>query len=580
MRAVRMIENVRRRCAASARAAGGIAVAALLALSLSCGEKPKPSEPRIPREVEVPLYLRDTVGEIARFSGREGILVQGYGFVTGLDGTGTKVMPPGIRQQILDMMRRHKVSGPQEILSNPDNAVVMVTGVMPPGLAKGEVFDLEVRAITTTETTSLEGGFLLECDLARVVSSRGVQAKSEVLAVGRGGIFVAPFASDEKGKEMIDPRAGRILAGGRSLKTRHFRLVLLTSSVRIVDQVVRLINGRFPGAAKGSEDPSRMDLAVPAEYQDDNVHFLDLVGGIYLRESPAARDGRVNVLVEALKSGKDMDRVAICAEAMGTSVVPHLRPLATHPSEAVRFHVGRTLANLQDAQSVSLLEPIALKDDSEFQEMAVEALGRLRSGIGLGVLGRALNAKSARVRVAAWQAMTRIAPRMFVADIFKDKFNLSVIGTSAEPFVYVSRTQKPQIVIFGDVTVRPPVVLETRRVLATAHDGAKEMTLISRWHGNDYRVRSALAVRDLIGKLALPLVPPIEEGKPSAVAEGPPLGLDLSYSDVVGLLYELSRKKSLGAPLVLQPLTYRGGSGLMSRPIGEKEDESQISPEP
>jgi hypothetical protein len=579
MRAVRMIENVRRRCAASARAAGGIAAAALLALGLSCGEKPKPSEPRIPREVEVPQYLRDTVGEIARFSGREGILVQGYGFVTGLDGTGTKVMPPGIRQQVLDMMRRHKVSGPQEILSNPDNAVVMVTGVMPPGLAKGEVFDLEVRAIPTTETTSLEGGFLLECDLARVVSSRGVQAKSEVLAVGRAGIFVAPFASDEKGKEAIDPRAGRILAGGRSLKTRHFKLVLLTSSVRIVDQVVRLINGRFPGAAKGSEDPSRVDLAVPAEYQDDNGHFLDLVGGIYLRESPAARDGRVNVLVEALKSGKDMDRVAICAEAMGTSVVPHLRPLATHPSEAVRFHVGRTLANLQDAQSVSLLEPIALKDDSEFQEMAVEALGRLRSGIGLGVLGRALNAKSARVRVAAWQAMTRIAPRMFVADIFKDKFNLSVIGTSAEPFVYVSRTQKPQIAIFGDVTVRPPVVIETRRVLATVHDGAKEMTLISRWHGNDYRVRSALAVRDLIGKLALPLVPPIEEGKPP-VAEGPPLGLDLSYSDVVGLLHELSRKKSLGAPLVLQPLTYRGGSGLMSRPIGEKEDESQIGPEP
>ena len=54
MRAVRMIENVRRRCAASARAAGGIAAATLLALGLSCGEKPKPSEPRIPREVEVP----------------------------------------------------------------------------------------------------------------------------------------------------------------------------------------------------------------------------------------------------------------------------------------------------------------------------------------------------------------------------------------------------------------------------------------------------------------------------------------------------------------------------------------------
>jgi len=75
-------------------------------------------------------------------------------------------------------------------------------------------------------------------------------------------------------------------------------------------------------------------------------------------------------------------------------------------------------------------------------------------------------------------------------------------------------------------------------------------------------------------------MPPVEAGRPPP-AEGRPQGLDLSYSDVVGLLYELSQKKSLGAPLVLQPLTFRGGSrGLTSRPIGEKEEESPLSGEP
>ena len=573
MRADRMIENMRRWGAVFARAVVVAALPALAALSLACAERPKPSEPRIPREVEVPEYLRDTVGEITRFSGREGVPVQGYGFVTGLDGTGTKVMPPGIRQQILDMMRRHKVSGAEEILSSSDNAVVMVTGVISPGLAKGETFDLEVRAISTTETTSLDGGFLLECDLNRVVTSRGVEAKSEILALGRGSVFVSPFASDEKSKAAIDPRVGRILAGGRTTKTRHFRLMLLAPSVRMVDQVVRLINGRFPGAAKGSEDPSRIDLAVPPEYLDDNVHFLDLVGGIYVRESPGARDQRVVVLVDALKKGEDLDRVAICLEAMGPSFVPHLRPLAAHESEAVRFYVGRTLANLQDAQSVAVLEPIALKDNSEFQESAVEALGRLKSGIGLGVLGRALNAKSPRVRVAAWQAMTRVAPRMFVAEILRDKFILSVIPTKSDPFVYVSRTQKARVAIFGDVTLRPPVVAETRRVLVSAHDNVKEMTLISRWHGKDYRVQSTLALKDLIDKLARPLTLPVAEGAFPPAVEGPPQGLDLSYSDVVGVLYELSRKKSLGAPLMLQPLTYRGDvERMITRPIGDKED--------
>ena len=95
--------------------------------------------------------------------------MQGLGFVTGLDGTGTKALAPGIRQQILDIMRRNKVEHPEEIVESPDTAVVMVSGRLAPGIGQGELFDLEVRAIPSTEATSLEGGFLLECDLTRVV---------------------------------------------------------------------------------------------------------------------------------------------------------------------------------------------------------------------------------------------------------------------------------------------------------------------------------------------------------------------------------------------------------------------------
>jgi HEAT repeat protein len=257
---------------------------------------------------------------------------------------------------------------------------------------------------------------------------------------------------------------------------------------------------------------------------------------------------------------------------MGPSVLPQIRSLATHESEAVRFYIGRTFANLQDAQSVAVLEPIVLKDDAEFQEAAAEALGRLKSGIGLGVLTRVLNAKSSRVRIAAWQAMTRVAPRMFVSEVIKDKFNVSVVPTKGEPFVFVSRTLKAQVAIFGNVTLRPPVVAETRRVLASAPEGAKDMTLISRWHGKDYRVQAALEAKDLIDKLARPLAPAGTE-KAAADADALPQGLDLSYSDVVGVLYELSRKKALGAPLVLQPLTFRGGTERMTaRPVGDKEE--------
>jgi hypothetical protein len=428
--------------------------------------------------------------------------------------------------------------------------------------------------VPTTETTSLEGGFLMECDLTRVVATRGVAAKTEALAIGRGAIFVSPFAADDKTKAAVDPRVGRVLAGGKSLKTRHFQLTLLTPSTRVTDQIVRLVNARFPGAAKGTMEGTRIDLEIPAAYQDDKGHFLDLLGAVYLRETPDARDQRVTLLIDTLRGGKDMDRAALCLEAQGASVVPQLRTLASHESEAVRYYVGRTMANLQDAQAVSVLDPIIRNDASEFQEQAVEALGHLKSGLGLGVMSRALGVKSARVRVAAWQAMSRIAPRTFAVRSFRDKFDLSVVATTADPFIYVSRTLKPEFVIFGDVTVRPPVLAETRRITATAREGQTHVTLISRYHDKDYRIEAPLSVRGIIDKMATPCAPPLDPSKPIPLDQTTELqGLDLGYSDVVGLLYEMSKKRAMSAPLVLQPLQIHiGGDRPTARPIGEPEE--------
>ncbi|HUU93071.1 MAG TPA: flagellar basal body P-ring protein FlgI [Phycisphaerae bacterium] len=557
---------VRRTLGVRASATLCLAVVALAAASPSCLHEREPREPRTPRDIEEPGYLKDTVGAVARFAGREPVAVQGFGFVTGLDGTGTKVVPPGVRQQILAMMRRNKVGHAEEILADPDTAVVTVSGWLTPGIAKGERFGLAVQAIPRTDTTSLEGGFLLECDLTRVRLARGVESRSEPLALGRGSIFVSPFGSAGRPQDAGDPRLGRVLAGGKALKARHFRLALLTPSVRTADQIVRLVNARFPGAASGTEDPGRIDLAVPRRFREDKTHFLDLVGAIYMRETPAARDNRVALLLETLEAGEDMDRVALCLEAFGPTVAPHLYGLGAHSSGAVRFYVGRTLARLQDARAVHILERIATDDTSPHQEQAVAALGELRSGIGLGVLGRTLNAASARVRVAAWQQMERLSPPTFVARRFADKFTLSIVATRAEPFIYVARTLKPQIALFGDVTIRPPILAETRRVTATALENEDTLKLISRRRATDVRVEAALDVRDLIEKVASPFG--VTDTQPKVQ------GLDLGYSDVVGLLHEMSRKGALSGRIVLQPLEYRiAGDRPTARPISTTGEE-------
>ncbi len=558
------------RLALAALAAGCLALGAL---GPACTGGSEATVPRVPRDVEVPPYLTDTVGELARFSGREYLPVRGLGLVTGLDGTGTTVVPPGIRQQMLDAMVKHHVEGPEMVLASPDTAVVFVQGWLPPGLVKGEEFDLEIRAVPNTETTSLEGGYLLACDLREVIGARGADLGTEAVAVGRGPIFVSPFVAEEgaapgaaKGaapaaakRAANDPRVGRILAGGQALDSRTFRLALLEPSLRTAEQVARLVNARFPGAAKTTRDPGRVDLTVPDAYADDKTRFLDLVGSLYLRETPDARDRRVGLLLDALAAHKDVNRVSLCLEAFGTAVVPRVKSLANHPSEVVRFNVGRILARLQDAEAVRILEPIAMDDGSDFQEEAVRALGELKAGTGLGVLGRALDAKSARVRIAAWKATVRLSPQACERVVFREKFLMTLVPTRAEPFVYFSRTEKPHVAVFGDIRVKPPVLVETRRALASAVEGGDRLTLVSRRRGKDRTAEASLALKDVVEKMAAPL--------PSEDYKGP-TGLDLGYSDVVGVVSEIARRGALGGGIVLQPLEYRiPGERPVARPI-------------
>ena len=541
----------RRPLARPARLALALAAGAA-ALAAGClPRQEEASTPRTPRDVSVPEYLEDTVGEVARFAGREPLIVQGYGFVTGLDGTGTTAVPPGIRRRVLDMMHRKQVAEPERLLASRDTAVVSVFGQIPPGAREGERFDLGVRTIPGTETTSLAGGFVLGCDLHRVRVARGVEARSEPLGTGRGSIFVSPFAAEKEGVSAATAtRQGRILAGGRTLRPRQFRLVLLVPSVRTADQVVRLINARFPAAAEGARDAARLDLTVPQALRDEKTRFLELVGSLYMREMPGARQQRVRLLLDTLRRHEDMDRVALCLEAFGASVAPQLYPLGDSSDTAVRFHAGRILAHLQDARAVHVLEPIATDDEAAQQEEAVEALGRLRSGLGLGVLSRALHARSVRVRVAAWRAMVGLVPRTFLDRTFEGKFDLHVVATDADPFVYVSRTGRAEIAIFGQVAVQPPILAETRRVTVTARPDQPRLHLISRRHDRDIHLDAGLTVRSLVETMAEPIHGDAQD--PQQVT-----GLGLGYSDVVGLLHEMDRKEALAGPIVLQPLQYR-----------------------
>ena len=532
-------------------------------------------QPERVRDIPGPEYLGNTVGQRAFFTGGEPLLVRGLGLVTGLDETGSTTHPPGLRTRMLKIITPHGVPNPERILADPNTAVVTIAGYLPPGCRAGEKFDLVVTAAPGTQTTSLAGGTLLAADLARVEPTRTGTAQGSVLAVGRGELFVSPFVAegrstrappsgggirpitpeqpdppppaDEPGPPAMrsDPRVAWVLGGGQCRQTRAFYLNQLEPSERTAHQIIRHINARFPGAAKGNINPGIIDLKVPADYVHDKLRFLDVVGAVYLVDSPDRRERRVRELVAQLEAVSDRQAVVAALEAFGKPTIALVDPLLKHPDAAVRFSAARVLARLNQSNVLGVLDQFVRDDDSPYQEPAVLALADLSGGGGAAVIREALDARSPAVRITAYLVLRRIAPNMLTAAELPGRLELATVETRAGPFVFVGRQLQPRVVLFGDVRLYPPLLVDTPRLLASVREG-EPVTLVNKRWGAGHKIQTSLNVGRVVAVLA---------GPPGVTAEDPkPKGLDLLYSDVVGFLDQAFKAGALKARIVYEPV--------------------------
>jgi hypothetical protein len=521
----------------------------------------------LPREFPTAEYLAETVGTKAYYSGADPILVQGYGLVTGLRGTGSRTLPPWLKDRMMKVLGQHRVPNPEAVLADPNTAVVYVSGYIPTGAQKGERFDLAVAAVPGTETTSLEGGYLMPMELARMESSRTGPVTGLSMATGSGEMFVSPFTAADRvtspssgvrpigpndtsaptePQRLIDPRLAWVIGGGETLQSRRFLLNLLEPSERLADQIVSQVNARFPNTAKGRVQAGIVDFRIPAEYAHQKQHFLDVMGAVSLIVSPTRREERQRLLIAKLIEGPDRVAASAALEAFGRDALPLIEPLARHADPAVRFYAADLMARLNQPNAIGILEPFLRDDASPFQEKAVTSLAELR-GIAAGTITRGFDASSPLVRIAAYTALRRIAPTMLQDTIaIPDRMELATIRSKAEPFVYVGRSLEPRVVVFGDVRLKPPFLIDTERMLVTAREGESVVTLVNKQYGPTAKVLSTLAVADVVGFLASP--PRVESDHPN------PRGLDLSYADVVAFLDRAKTQGALSSPLVYEPI--------------------------
>lgn len=546
---------------------------------------------------DVPDVFRGTIGAEGSINGTEPQLVSGLGIVVNLNGTGGGEIRPDVLATMERELSRNGVGrgsnavgvlegmSPQEFLRSPNVAVVVVEAKIAPGAPEDSEFDVAVRTLPGSTVTSLEGGTLWTTDLRLGPATTFGGYKTRKLAEARGPIYVNPFTEPAAGgpsEAVITRTSGRVLGGGRVTEPLKLELVLDTDSHSRARSVVAAINASFPRepgemgqTARGRGTDSMASgtpgeaivaqtvaISIPRAYKDDPAEFLDLLR--YTRIDQAFPQDFAKRYVEELKANPSMSRqLCGCLKAIGKTAVPFLNSMYDYPEFAPRMAALEAGAFHNDARVAPHLIELAKSAPASVRLQAIRLMAKLPRNPNVGIaLFDLLNAPELEVRVGAYEAVSKrfdgVIPKVAVGiNPRQPKFVLESVPSSA-PMVYVTQQGAPKIVIFGggwggSEAARNPrersagVVMLQKPSTVTAW--SDRFMLRSDCETCPVRMmyRNARTGETTQQNVSDKLVEFIEYLAHKPTPEEPAPGLDMSYSEVVGLLYELSRQEAIAA---------------------------------
>ncbi|MEL7473623.1 MAG: flagellar basal body P-ring protein FlgI [Planctomycetota bacterium] len=558
----------------------------------ACGSSSK----RRPRSVTPsvapgPAALSGTIGQMATISGTQPTLVSGYGLVVGLNGAGGGPLPEAVAGHMERVMGLQGVSrandnpnsliaglSPQELLRDPNTAVVLVQAVIPPGAPQDMTFDVYARALNAT---SLEGGRLwtTELRIGQAQTFGGYQTVQ--LAEARGNIFVNPFIEPGRSARGTTSVVGRVLDGGAVTDPLELLVTLDTPSHARVRTIASAINGRFPegpgdrGPIARGRDGENIGLTIPARYQERPNDFLKIVEHLHINQSFPEELARR--YVSALREQPQLaEELSWSIQAVGEPAVPFLRDVYDVPEAAPRLAALDAGVKLGDARATPYLLQTAQDENSPVRSTAVRMLGQSRGGPEIDLALKNLLAESElTIRIAAYEALAeraeraefgrlarsqgyagrnsgapidalRARSRAFLPAgtiqgiqrrVVENKFVLDR-APYGDPLIYVTQQGLPRIVLFGsDLKLeRPSFVSAWSDRLMLASDSPSDEVI--RVFYRDHRTGSTTT--ETVPPRIEPLVRLMaHEPRPERPTAGPGLGqgLNLSYAEVVGALY-------------------------------------------
>lgn len=520
--------------------------------------------------LDVPEIMRGTVGSETIIRGYQAqtspgyrpVIARGYGLVVGLNGTGSRNMPPQLRQYMLQEASRNGVGNPkygqeinelspEKLLDSTNTAVVIVEAVVPQGAPAGTRFDVRVSAAPSSDTTSLEGGILWTTLLRPGTLSMGGKQATE-LAKASGPVFINPFAPNGAEAAGIVETSGRVLNGGEVLKDLPLKLQLANPSHARAEVLTMAINTRFPiepgqsqNTARGESD-EQLEITIPPSWHDNTEEFVKLLMHTTIAQTNPESAATFVKRTMLLNPSGNAEPATYRWQALGPRVIPIIKDLYDHPEEYPRLAALRAGAKLDDGSVIPHVIDMAEHGSSINRLQAVLLLEGMRPNPQIDVcLRKLLNEDDVELRLRAYEALVERNDPFLDRYVIAGKFVLDVVESN-KPLMYITQLGQPRIAIFGPkLELDQPLTFSIwNNQLMLKRDVAEtDVEVYYRPENEESGVilRSKADLTDFVMFLAH-----------KTTIESPEPGLNLSYGKTVGALYQIWRGRHINADFKME----------------------------
>jgi HEAT repeat protein len=406
-----------------------------------------------------------TVGTVTEVADLDSVPVSGVALVENLDGTGGSAPPGGQREMLAKELQRRGIENVHDVLTAPDNSMVLVSAMIPAGAHKGDPLDVEVVLPPGSKTTSLRGGHLQSCILYTYANAKDLAPNlvaADQLALGHPyaqaeGPLLVGF---EDGDEDAKLRRGRIWGGARSRVERPLFLALKSDSqqARVAQVVAERINIRFQGAFRGTladiavaKSDQAILLTVPPQYKLNLPRFLRVVRLVPLQEGADIHKGYRGRLAELLLDPAHTITAALRLEALGDESVPILKRGLESAHPLVRFAAAEALAYLNNPACGDELAQLT-EHQPRLRAFCLTALASLDQAVCHVKLHELLGSASAEVRYGAFRALLALDEHdaSVQGELLNNSFWLHRVAPESPPLVHLAGSRRAEIILFGE----------------------------------------------------------------------------------------------------------------------------------